>query len=531
MASIYRRRRDGPWVIAYCPLPGVRKVVSGCDDYKATSALARKLEGDAMLRRKGVIDSREDRYTWASGQTAGEHLADFRASLLARGVTARQAGEVSAKVARLLSAASIERIGHIVPSKIQAAIGELRAGGLSLQSCNHYLRAAKQFSRWLHRDGRTREDAVAFLKAQNVATDRRHDRRALTDDELAALLQAAEAGPTIQGMTGPDRAMLYRLAAGTGFRRNEIRTLTPEAFALEADPPTITIEAGYSKHRKVDVQPIRRDLADMFRDWLQGKPQGAPVFNMPEKPVEAMKADLRRARAAWIKAATLAQDRRSRARSSFALYRDGSGLVADFHALRHTYISRLVGSGASVKVCQELARHSTPLLTLGRYAHVQLVDRVKALEAVPCPTVEQPQRQTAKATGTDHATAEHAAQERVKRAAPGIARRVPFRAISCNTVQRQSLDGGAVDGVVSRLNCKTLQHAATISNTQARVAQLDRASVYGTEGYWFEPSRAYLCRSRRLQADRPRFRVGIPRPCRGLTPRKHAVLEVPCIAR
>jgi len=29
--------------------------------------------------------------------------------------------------------------------------------------------------------------------------------------------------------------------------------------------------------------------------------------------------------------------------------RDAAGRVADFHALRHTYISRLVRSGASVK--------------------------------------------------------------------------------------------------------------------------------------------------------------------------------------
>jgi len=56
--------------------------------------------------------------------------------------------------------------------------------------------------------------------------------------------------------------------------------------------------------------------------------------------------------------------------------------VADFHALRHTYISRLVASGANIKVAQELARHSSPMLTLGRYAHVQLVDQTRALDAL-----------------------------------------------------------------------------------------------------------------------------------------------------
>jgi hypothetical protein len=46
-------------------------------------------------------------------------------------------------------------------------------------------------------------------------------------------------------------------------------------------------------------------------------------------------------------------------------------------------LCRLVASGANIKVAQELARHSSPLLTLGRYAHVQLVDQTRALNALP----------------------------------------------------------------------------------------------------------------------------------------------------
>lgn len=82
----------------------------------------------------------------------------------------------------------------------------------------------------------------------NVALDKRHERRALTVDELDRLILAAETGPVILGMIGADRAMLYRVAVGSGFRANELRSLTPESFDLCANPPTITVEAGYSKH-------------------------------------------------------------------------------------------------------------------------------------------------------------------------------------------------------------------------------------------------------------------------------------------
>ncbi len=77
--------------------------------------------------------------------------------------------------------------------------------------------------------------------------------------------------------------------------------------------------------------------------------------------------------------------------------------MADFHALRHTYISRLVRSSVNVKVAQELARHSTPTLTLGRYAHVQLVDQPRAIDALP--SIDSPCRegQYLQATGTEDA--------------------------------------------------------------------------------------------------------------------------------
>jgi integrase len=93
--------------------------------------------------------------------------------------------------------------------------------------------------------------------------------------------------------------------------------------------------------------------------------------------------------------------RKEREKTSFLKYRDAAGRVADFHALRHTYISRLVRSGVNVKVAQELARHSTPTLTLGRYAHVQLVDQTRALDALPAIDSARKQDQSVRPTGTD----------------------------------------------------------------------------------------------------------------------------------
>ena len=82
-------------------------------------------------------------------------------------------------------------------------------------------------------------------------------------------------------------------------------------------------------------------------------------------------------------------------------YVDASGHVADFHALRHSYITALAMSRAPVKVIQSLARHSTPVLTLGTYAHVGLYDQTAALDALPGPTPASPEAAKMSATGTD----------------------------------------------------------------------------------------------------------------------------------
>ncbi len=84
-------------------------------------------------------------------------------------------------------------------------------------------------------------------------------------------------------------------------------------------------------------------------------------------------------------------------------YVDASGRVADFHALRHSYITALAMSHAPVKVVQSLARHSTPTLTLGTYAHVGLFDQTAALDALPDLTTPDPKPEAATlaATGTD----------------------------------------------------------------------------------------------------------------------------------
>src|SRR5262245_41900096 len=100
-------------------------------------------------------------------------------------------------------------IADISDSALVEYLGELRRHGRSAQTYNHYLKSAKQFSRWLVRDRRTPLDPLAHLSKLNVATDRRHDRRALSPDEPMRLIEAARGGKKVEGMSGAGRALLH----------------------------------------------------------------------------------------------------------------------------------------------------------------------------------------------------------------------------------------------------------------------------------------------------------------------------------
>jgi integrase len=199
---------------------------------------------------------------------------------------------------------------------------------------------------------------------------------------MRRLVDAAEHGQVRGRLSGPDRAMVYRIALGTGYRSGELQSLTPESFSLDGEYPVVVVEASASKLRRRDVEPIQTALAATLRRWLQDIPRGERLFPVNRwQTLSGLKFDLR---------------------SSGIEYETDEGF-ADIHSQRHTYTS-LAKSDAPVKVVQTLARHSTPALTLNCYSHVGLYDEAPALDALPDLTKQPPRSEPAAKTGPMTAT-------------------------------------------------------------------------------------------------------------------------------
>jgi excisionase family DNA binding protein len=254
------------------------------------------------------------------------------------------------------------------PRATVEALLSRQAQGASAQTRNYYRAHLRTFGNWLVRDRRLGERPFRHMEAENT-TDRRHDRRELDAGELRRVLETARASERLfRGLTGPDRFHLYATACGTGFRASALASLTPESFDLSAALPTVTLAARHAKNRKTKVQPIPPDLAELLRVYLAGRPAEQPVWGgtwaKDHRGAEMLRADLEAAGIPYVVEGP-----------------DGP-LFADFHSLRHSYLTLGGRAGIDLRTLQELAGHSTPVLT-ARYSHRRLYDLAGAVEKLP----------------------------------------------------------------------------------------------------------------------------------------------------
>ena len=517
-----KRRRSARWWLDFTDGNGRRLRFPGLTDRRQTEALgvnvekliAVKVSGDSLpaelLRRlealptafrqrlaKADLIDRERASGLAvlmvldaDNKVIGGHLADFLADAEARGVSPTQRQMLAQRIRDTLQRAGAKWLRDLSASRMQAAVAsfgaptEDRPNGLGRQSLQHYTRAVKQFSKWLQRERRTAEDSLVGMKGYNAETDKRHERRGFTADEMVVLLETTRQAPDRWGMTGKARAVADLLAFNSGLRRNEIRTLTRASFDLDANPPTVTVEAAYSKHRRTDVQPLPADVAGMLSDYL-AEADGERPFPLPGKSGKMLHEDMADARRAWIEAKGLTEAQRKNRQNhgDFLMPRDSAGLVLDFHSFRHGYVTAICRANVSPRVMMELARHSDPRLTMKRYSRVAAVDMAKALDVLPKLAVrakDAAEETVLRKTGTtDSAEVEN-------RFATRFAKSCRFDRISMDSAGRTSEKADVHNTLETRGKTASIK----VETHHTPVAQLDSASVFGTEGCRFESCRA-----------------------------------------
>jgi len=356
MVGIRRtKRRDGalhPRVRGwYVDWTGKRKWFSGTHDEEGTLAMARRLEDDHRQIRLGYrpppkasdkprrfTDVVQEYLAWgqAQGGRGGKAWSNIHAAKRQRHLTWWQE--------RLLLQ-SLSDLDGCLPA-VEAALRNLHSDGRTGKTVQNYAEALAAFCDWCVERGYLDDDPLKRLKAYD--TTPKAKRRALSLDEVRRLLRACD----------PARRLLYEVALVTGLRVNELRHLTPGH--LDVASHGLRLDAAWTKNRKSDFQPLPTKLVERLVKSSTGKTKAAPLLSMDAHPERTLGKDLKRV----------------------GIPKETPEGKVDFAALRTTFATLVVESGANVKEAQTLMRHSTPQLTMNTYARTR-ADRLHGVaEAV-----------------------------------------------------------------------------------------------------------------------------------------------------
>ncbi len=290
-----------------------------------------------------------------------DHLADYGNFLLDKDSSEGHVHQTVAQIKVIVAGCKFATIPDLSAARVAQHLAELRQAGASASTSNHYLRRIKSFSRWLLQDRRrTNDDVLRHLSAINVATNRRHCRKALSPEEFGRLVDAARDGEPFRDLDGQDRAVLYTVAAYTGLRVGELASLTPESFYLDGSPPTVMVWRPTRNAGGRTSCPCTRTWWPCCVSNLAGVPEGQRLWpgTWRERASRMIKVDL----------------------AAAGIPYDDGGKVFDFHSLHVTALGR---AGVPLLTMQKLARHSTPTLTANVYSLLALVDLAGAVNDLP----------------------------------------------------------------------------------------------------------------------------------------------------
>jgi integrase len=193
---------------------------------------------------------------------------------------------------------------------------------------------------------------LRFVERMQTAVEPQRKRRAFSVDELRRLIAA-----------GGERGIIYLVAASTGIRRGELRSLEWRDVVLDMAHPFVFVRKSIAKNHKDAKQPLPEYVA---RELEKSRPidfgTNERVFKRGMPDMDTFRKDLAGAGIQYI---------------------DNQGRFADFHALRTTFSTLLAMVGVAERIRMELNRHSDPKLTAHTYTDASMLPLSAAIGTLP----------------------------------------------------------------------------------------------------------------------------------------------------
>jgi integrase len=394
---------------------------TGCSDETAARAVLAQLERRAELVKAGVLTPEEDAASRHGAESIETNLDAWRDHLRLKGSTEHWYTQARRRVARVANDRGVKRLRDFTAATVERWLTDQTDQNMSAGTRNGYRQACVTFINWCVRAGRLTHNPLLAVAVADQRADTRRQRRALTEEELARLLDAAQRRPLADAMTvrrgeakgqaqaklsaatrenllriGRERALIYKTLVLTGLRKGELASITVGQVDLgggDSRVPHLLLNARDEKNRRGSEIPLRADLAADILAWLADRllwaqqaasdaedpipaalPPGEPLFEVPEGLIRIFDRDLVFAGLARVE---------NRGGKEVVVKTDDRGRTIDIHALRHTFGTHLSKAGVPLRTAQAAMRHSDPSLTANVYTDPKLLDVAGAVASLP----------------------------------------------------------------------------------------------------------------------------------------------------
>lgn len=357
-----------------------RERSTGCRDLRSAEHKLNSWLQEVDKVKAGIMTQDELEVGHRLKGKIANYYPDFIQHLKSKSVTT---GHIDMTISRLKKICTGCRFIKMTDLKADTLLRWLQTqveGGMGACTRNGYRKAIMTFCNWAVSKDYLRYNPIKKVPKLNEELDIRHERRALTTEEIAKLLKAAQERPlheTTIVRRGPQKGnakstatdyakqkalrvglehkLIYATLLYTGLRRNELASITFGQVFLDDKIPHIFLKANNAKSRKADKLPIHPELLRQLKEWFalrEKEGTASPkdsLFHVPKTLIQALSLDL-----------------------AFAGIekRDAMDRVIDVHALRHTYATILVEQGVPITVVQQAMRHADLRMTM-RYNHTK----------------------------------------------------------------------------------------------------------------------------------------------------------------
>jgi integrase len=397
------------WTARYRDASG--KLITKSTECKTRNGALRVLarwQADVEKVKCGVFTQAESDVASRQSEGLAQHLADYKSHLAAKGTSERHVIDREVQLNRIFDECGFSRLCDLNREGFERWINQQSKGNtaesqegktMGAARRNVYHAALVAFCNWAVEAKRLTANPFAGMRKANERADKRHQRRALNEEELVKLLEAAQRRPLANALKGwrggkmeeatrdelvrlgREHALIYKTLALTGLRKNELASVTVGAVLLDAPNPFIALAAKDEKARRGAQIPLRADLAADLKAWMEQRltalreackragdpipmhlPMSTPLFDVPVRLVRHLDLDL-----------TFADIKKE----------DEHKRIVDIHSFRYTFATHLCKAGVPLRTAQAAMRHSDPKLTANVYTDPALLDVAGAIESLP----------------------------------------------------------------------------------------------------------------------------------------------------